>query len=327
MRLYRMSFVKKIIGPDETLIGITSAHWIYGATGILWLAGMMVIGLVLDYYATGLFDYLFRDTGAFAVNRISEGLFWIPTCFGLVMFVMYFLMMISPEIGLTTKRVIHKRGIIFVDVKEVDLEEIKAADVNNGLFGRFLNYGFVVFDARFVAGMDLPAIGKPYRFVKALNEARSRLKQDSMTVVLEGGGAVKTKVEEPQPEQQAAPPEKPKRKHRIPKLTNPRYEDKMENSTHQAVTEVVHEAAQNMKAAMHDKTLDELKNGLHPKAQGGNEPRQPQSPSPNTEPEPRPQPQKPGEEAQAAPIVFNNELLNRERQLRREIKDDFATKH
>ena len=55
----RMSFVKKILGPDETLVGITSAHWIYGATGIFWLAGMMVVGLVLDFYAASVFGKLF----------------------------------------------------------------------------------------------------------------------------------------------------------------------------------------------------------------------------------------------------------------------------
>ena len=36
-----MAFIKKIIGPDETLIGISTAHWVYGATGLVWLASMM----------------------------------------------------------------------------------------------------------------------------------------------------------------------------------------------------------------------------------------------------------------------------------------------
>ena len=51
-----MAFIKKIIGPDETLIGISTAHWVYGATGLVWLASMMAVGLALDYFAWMVFS-------------------------------------------------------------------------------------------------------------------------------------------------------------------------------------------------------------------------------------------------------------------------------
>ncbi|MGB4106693.1 MAG: PH domain-containing protein [Alphaproteobacteria bacterium] len=296
-----MSFVKKILGPDETLIGITSAHWIYGATGIVWLGGMMIIGLVLNFYATGFFDYLFRDSGAPAVAKIADALFWMATSLGVVMFFFYFLMMISLEVGLTSRRIIYKRGLIFVDVKEVDLEEIKAADVNNGWFGRFLNYGYVLLDARFVTGVDLPAIAKPYRFVNALNEARGEMKHDSMTVIVDGvgdslkqevGDAVKKEMSEQESKQSKKKKEKEpeaKQAAKTPKLSDADNNDHLEHEPRGAVKGVIEEAKDNLKHAIGGKVLVP-----------------------------------PSEKKKRGPLLFNSRLLQREKWLRSKIKDNFA---
>ncbi|MCE7886054.1 MAG: PH domain-containing protein [Alphaproteobacteria bacterium PRO2] len=315
-----MSFVKKILGPDETLIGMTSAHWIYGATGIVWLAGMMIVGLVLDSYATSIFDGLFRNTGGEAVNKISSVLFWMPTALGVVMFFFYFLMMISPEVGLTSRRIIYKRGLIFVDVKEVDLEEIKAADVNNGWFGRFLDYGYVVLDARFVTGVNLPAIGKPYRFVNALNEARGDMKHDSMTVVVDGvgdslreevGDAVRKEMsdhdqkrEKKQQEQQES---ETKESGERPKLSDRHHNDHLEHEPVSAMEGVIEEAKDNLKHAINGKVM---------------------VPASESKPEPESEPQHSSasapEKKKRGPLLFNHKLFKKERWLRAKIKDNFS---
>jgi Bacterial PH domain len=336
----RMSFVKKILGPDETLVGITSAHWIYGATGVFWLAGMMVVGLVLDFYAASVFGNLFKNTGGEAVSKISSVLFWMPTALGIVMFFFYFLMMISPEVGLTNRRIIYKRGLIFVDVKEVDLEEIKAADVNNGWFGRFLNYGYVVLDARFVTGVDLPAIAKPYRFVNALNEARGAMKHDSMTVIVDGvgdslkqevGDAVKKEMsdqghaQEKNPEKKQGKKKKkePKEKseaqpaQKKPKISDPHNNDHLEHESHGAVQGVIEEAKENFKHAINGKVLvpaTEEKSDSESKSE----------PESKAETESAPAPENPPEKKKRGPLLFNNKLLQRERWWRAKIKENFT---
>src|SRR5262245_14887204 len=152
-----MSFINKIIGPDEKLIGRASAHWIYGVKGLSWLVMMAAFGVFLQAYGAGFFNYVFRNSGADAIAAISRTLFWLPTSLGAVMFFLYFLQMISLEVALTTKRVIDKKGLIFIDIKEVDIEEIKEVNVDNGILGRFLNYGYIKLDARFVSNIYLPA--------------------------------------------------------------------------------------------------------------------------------------------------------------------------
>lgn len=180
-----MSFVKRIIGPDEKFVGIATIHWIYALKGILWLIGLVILGLIIDrgfiYFSIKLFGaqnpYVFEDFGNVAI--------WICLITGALVCILYTIMWIATEVGLTTKRIIYKRGLIFVDTKEVDLEEIKAAEVDNGIFGTALNYGYVFLDSRFIQNMNLPAIKDPYRFLKTLNNIRSKIKSDSATIILD----------------------------------------------------------------------------------------------------------------------------------------------
>ncbi|MCB1532355.1 MAG: PH domain-containing protein [Alphaproteobacteria bacterium] len=188
-----MAFIDRVVGPDEELIGILSVHWIYGLKGLMWLLGFSLFGLFLESQA----DIFVRGYRSYAGPRMIETFgdasFWICVVIGAFLCLFYMLMMLATELGLTSKRVICKRGLIFVDVKELDIEEIKAADVNNGILGRFLNYGYIVLDARFVQNVELPAISNPYGFLRVLNNMRSRLKEDSVTIVLDGEGSAHNK--------------------------------------------------------------------------------------------------------------------------------------
>jgi hypothetical protein len=171
-----MAFVHKLIGPDEELIGVARLHWIYGAKGLAWLVGLMALGGFVDMFLTG------WNAG---LSPIGNAVFWVGTVLGVVLFAIYFITMVCSELGLTTERIIYKRGWIMVDVREMDLEEIKSESVDNGVLGRFLNYGYVKMDARFIEDVGLPAIAEPYRFIKAMNEARSNIKNDSMRVIID----------------------------------------------------------------------------------------------------------------------------------------------
>lgn len=169
-----MAFIHRIVGPDEELIGIAPVHWIYGARGVIYLVIAMAMGLALGSF----FDKVGMADG------LSFKTFLFFTFSGLIILLFYVIMILTTELGLTSKRIIYKRGWLMVDVKESDLEEIKAADVDNGILGRIFNYGYITFDARFVENLTLPAIADPYRYLKAMNEARSDLNDKMSEVVL-----------------------------------------------------------------------------------------------------------------------------------------------
>lgn len=179
-----MSFVKRIVGPDEKLIGVCHVHWFYAAKGFFWFVALMSAALLLKSYV---FIPLTLKSGLLVFSLFADYIFNICAVIGAIIFLIHIVVMISTEVGLTTKRVLFKTGLIATDVNEVDLEEIKAANVDNGWFGRFLNYGYLLFDARFVKNMTLPAIDRPYRFVKALNHLRTKLHEDSFTSDIDGG--------------------------------------------------------------------------------------------------------------------------------------------
>lgn len=183
-----MAFVEKLVGPDENLVGVAKLHWIYVIKGLLWLVGSIIIGGSIQTF----FAMYIPPFGLF-----GNFIFGMAIILGALMFVLYFGKMIFTELGLTTERLIYKRGFIFVDVREVDLEEIKSESIDNGVLGRILNYGYLDLDARFIEDMDLPAIADPYRFIKAMNAVRSQIKNDSMRVVLDDGApVVKGEVDE-----------------------------------------------------------------------------------------------------------------------------------
>ncbi len=238
-----MAFVDKIIGPDEKLIGVTTIHWMYGAIGILWLVGFQLLGLYTNVYSLKLAKNFPGNNGLIATDIMANGIYTVCTIFGVLMFVLYLTTMITTEIALTNKRIIYKRGWIFVKVSEADLDEMKAAGVNNGWFGRFLNYGYIELDARFIKNMNFPAISDPYRFVKAANEIRGNLRQDSMTVLLEGHG--KAKVVDDKTEIIPEPKEK------VHKLEDPRYES-ISNDPKENTKEV----AQETKEAIQHRTQE-----------------------------------------------------------------------
>lgn len=171
-----MSYVRKIIGSDEKLLATFRPHWIYLFQAVTWLAGLSFLGFLLDYY---LYAFLTHNAIKFNVDLyfiiFTEKFTPIPWIFvftGAAVFLPLFLVYISTEVGLTNQRIIHKRGFLFIEIDQVDLEDIRSEHIIHGWFGWLLNYGRVKLDCRFVHDVILPAIRNPYRLVKTSHAAR-----------------------------------------------------------------------------------------------------------------------------------------------------------
>lgn len=171
-----MSYVRKVIGSDEKLLATFRPHWIYFLEAGLWLVGLSAIGFILDYY---LYAFLTRNAVHFNVDLyfivFTESFTPIPWIFvftGFAIFIPLYLTYISTEVGLTNQRIVYKRGFMFVEIDQVDLEDIRSEHVIHGWFGWLLGYGRIRLDCRFVDDVILPAIRNPYRLVKASHTAR-----------------------------------------------------------------------------------------------------------------------------------------------------------
>ena len=196
-----MAYVTKLIGKEENLIGIARLHWIYVARGLLWLATMGIIGATISaMFGRGIVFLSTRFNGsAFPelLMTLQDNILIFFLFAGALMFSGYLAKFLVTEIALTSRRVIHKEGFIFVKVRDIDLEEIRGENLDLGWLGRFLNYGYLLLDCRFLGDVRLPALAKAETFLKALHYHRSHT-QDAVSVVVGKGNAAPVEFITPQ---------------------------------------------------------------------------------------------------------------------------------
>ncbi len=170
-----MSYVRKVISNQEKLLCVFHASWSYVAQGLFWFVVLTTAGLIVDHYFyqyVGPDTFLNIDLWAVHLGLKLSGISMIFAFIGFAVFWTLFLVYISSEIGLTDQRVIHKKGLIFIQVDQVDLEDIRAEQVFHGWFGWLFGYGRIRLDCRFINDVWLPTIPDPYRLVKASHNAR-----------------------------------------------------------------------------------------------------------------------------------------------------------
>ncbi|MAE52364.1 MAG: hypothetical protein CMH27_11195 [Micavibrio sp.] len=173
-----MSYVKNILTKRERLVSMTRLHWIYIVQGLFWFCVFCGLGFLLDHllytYGGGRANiyHLYPDFLLPYFKPFSP-LALIFFAAGIMVFLTLLIKYFDTEIVLTTRRIIYKRGLIRVEIDEADLGEIRAEHINHGLLGYFLGYGRVHLDCRFVEDIELPAIRKPLKLIKAIQSVKA----------------------------------------------------------------------------------------------------------------------------------------------------------
>jgi uncharacterized membrane protein YdbT with pleckstrin-like domain len=80
----------------------------------------------------------------------------------------------STEIAITNRRVIAKFGFIKRHTVEINLEKVEALRVEQGFFGRILNYGTIFISGAGTSVAPIPNIADPLVFRRKFMEATSR---------------------------------------------------------------------------------------------------------------------------------------------------------
>lgn len=182
-----MAYIRKMIAHDEKLIGIARLHWIYVIKGLIWFLGLAFAGWAVDQLITrGLF-MIAQSTGATGMSAMlltfSHNAMLFMMAAGFYIFFLFVLKVLVTEVGLSNRRIMLKEGLIFVKVKQVDIEEIRGENMDSGHLGRILGYAYIMLDCRFIGDVRLPAIENPERFMRALHQTRG-ISQDTLNVVL-----------------------------------------------------------------------------------------------------------------------------------------------
>lgn len=171
-----MGYISRILIENEKLIILTRPHWIYLMEGAVFFVILLVLGFVTDHYIYETFgknipDFQI-DLGFLYFDARHTPIPWLFGFAGLAIFLPLFILWVGNEIALTDQRIIHKRGIIFVNIDEIDLEDIRAEHVSHGFLGWILGYGRIRMNCRFIEDVHIPAIKHPYKFIKLSHKAR-----------------------------------------------------------------------------------------------------------------------------------------------------------
>ena len=125
-----MSYAKSVLQPGEQIVATGHLHWIIYWPAIFFLVcGTLLVG----WLHVGWPDHD-RLT---AVMAIAFGaLFVIFFIYG------WFIRWIT-EFAVTNKRVIYKRGFVWRETAEMNMDKVEAVDVKQSIPGRLLDYGSI----------------------------------------------------------------------------------------------------------------------------------------------------------------------------------------
>lgn len=194
-----MLYVQQSLGPQEEILISARFHWLYTLQAIMWIMFGLALGVVIGYAAIwwevseeirrnypGLPDEMFQKAwdsivkarGGYLKILWEQNVFVRFSILGQFLIGLYFFahMMITratTEIAVTNERIVYKKGLIARHVGELDINRIEGVSVQQGVIGRFCNFGRVCIRGMGVGEVMLPPIEEPIEFRRAINEAKS----------------------------------------------------------------------------------------------------------------------------------------------------------
>lgn len=162
----------------EELKFVDRPHWIYLLEAVIWSIIIIAIGFFAQGLIAKFFIYPSLSENIFAdgffltvLSLAAQIVLWGSILFSLIYFINNLIFWASTYVFSSDRRIFVKTGLIRVLVKEVSFEEIRKTDINYGLLGRFLGYGKLMMDARFVEDSNIPYTYCPEKFVKLIHYA------------------------------------------------------------------------------------------------------------------------------------------------------------
>jgi hypothetical protein len=126
---YRLSYVRKVLQPGETIVAIAKLHW------IIYLPAWAVALLAVIFAIAGL---TFADYGDVLLIVAM-----LLALISIALFVSAWFQQWITEIAVTKLRIIYKKGFIRRHTTEMYMNKIESVIVDQSVIGRILNYGTV----------------------------------------------------------------------------------------------------------------------------------------------------------------------------------------
>lgn len=123
-----MSYVQRVLQPNEQVRHISSIHWIVYWPGVaVALLAAVAFWLSATQFMPGVWRYTGYALALVAVVLLIQQWFhsWVT------------------EIAVTNRRVIYKKGLIQRETTEMNMDKVESVQIDQSILGRMLDYGNV----------------------------------------------------------------------------------------------------------------------------------------------------------------------------------------
>ncbi len=158
-----MSYIQNSLGQNEAIHYRARFHWFYHAAA--W--GALTIGVVIG------------------LLTLTETYFWIALiafAIGVAVWLSIMVPIWTTEIGVTTQRIIYKKGLLNITTNELQLRSIEEVRFQQDFWGRLFNFGKLEIHGTGDDAIFLPAVADPIGLRSALQEALGAAQGDGPPV-------------------------------------------------------------------------------------------------------------------------------------------------
>lgn len=162
-----MSYVEKVLLPEERIIYMANLHWIIYVQGLAVTIG----GGLLGHFSYPIITHLFGTNAPDPFGRILSGISLFIAIIGVAMLAGAYVRQASTELALTTRRIIAKYGFISRSTFEIVMSRVTGANFDQTVMGRILGYGTILVHGAGGEVSPIDLVSDPQKFHRALLEA------------------------------------------------------------------------------------------------------------------------------------------------------------
>jgi uncharacterized membrane protein YdbT with pleckstrin-like domain len=146
-----MSYVSRVLQPEERVVYATTLHWFVYLRSIFWLVLSVVVAIGSSFAPGELRLPVLVAAGVIVVIGVLYGLD-------------AYVKRATTELAITDRRVIYKTGLIRRHTFEMNLSKVESVGVNQSLFGRLFGFGEVEIKGTGASLTPIPRISDPLAF-------------------------------------------------------------------------------------------------------------------------------------------------------------------
>jgi len=159
-----MSYLSKMLLPDERVVYIATLHWIIFVPGLC----MTALGGFAGFYSYDLVGFFMGPSMVPVFGRVVAGVAFVMALAGLGLLIGALIRQSATELAITNRRLIAKYGFISRSTFEIMINRVTGANFDQTITGRLLGYGTILVHG---AGGDISpfdVVSNPQLFQRAL---------------------------------------------------------------------------------------------------------------------------------------------------------------